>query len=165
MNDTPAQSGARNGRVLSIAKIFPTGPRAQLVLTFHGLRSLRQASRQPGFVEAVAPAPSGGAGFVVTLWESEDALRSYVHSGAHGGAAKKVRKLARAHVSCHVPWDGDTIPDWREWGAILARNPRIIDTRHGGNLTEEQKLAGLKRWHRFPPPFRARGRAQAKASA
>jgi hypothetical protein len=146
-----------DGHILSIAKIIPKSRLAQLVLAVNAQRSMKQAARMPGLLEAVAPAPSGGAAFVVSLWQNEAALRTYVHSGIHGKAAVGVRKLARAHVSCHVPWANDAIPDWSEWGAILASNPHIIDARHVGNLTREQKLAGPSRMGTFPPPLRAKG--------
>jgi heme-degrading monooxygenase HmoA len=153
------QVAGGSGRVLSIAKIMPRShPKAKLLLMFHTVRSIRQAARMPGFVEAVVGPTGDGAGFAVSLWEDEASLEGYVRSGAHGESATRIRDFARAHVSCHVPWNGDGIPPWTEWGAILARQPRIIDTRHVGDLTPDQKLAGPKRWGRFPPPMRARGR-------
>lgn len=147
----------RDERVLSITKLISRGPRAELPLFVGTLRSMRQAARMPGFVESVVGRAPGGVGFGVTLWENEASRQSYVHSGVHGKAAVTARKLARAHISCHVPWDRDELPHWSEWGAILATNPHIINTKFVGDLTDEEKLAGPKRWG-FPPPLRVRRR-------
>jgi heme-degrading monooxygenase HmoA len=150
-------SPTADGRVLSITKLISRGPRATLPLLIGTYRSMRQAARMPGFVESVVARASSGVGFGVTIWENEASRQSYVRSGVHGQAAVSARKLARAHVSCHVPWDRAELPHWSEWGRILATNPHIINTKFVGELTDEEKLAGPKHWG-FPPPWHARRR-------
>lgn len=143
--------------VLSIAKIISRrDPLSQIRVGYHSIRSIRQAARMPGLIEAIGSPSGGGVAFAVSLWEDEASLKAYVHSGAHGNAARAVMGVARAHVTGHVDWDGGTIPPWTEWGAILREaGPTIINTKHSGALTEEEKLAGPRKKARFP--LRARG--------
>ncbi|MBW3582146.1 MAG: hypothetical protein KY455_03510 [Euryarchaeota archaeon] len=143
--------------VLSVAKILSRrGPLAQLRIGIASIRSIRQAARMPGCIEAIGAPTGKGVAFAVSLWEDEASLRAYVHSGAHGKAAKAIKDLARSHVSAHVEWDGEKIPPWTEWGAVLQERPHIIDTRHVGDLSDDEKLAGPTRAARFP--LRARRR-------
>ncbi len=146
--------------VLSLAKIIARpGPVNNLRIMMHGMGSIRQASKMPGCIEAIAASGGKGNLFAVSLWDDADALKAYVHSGAHGAAAKKVKDLARCHVAGHLPWEQDRIPEWTQWGALLAEHGHARDTAHVGDLTQADKLAGPAKRDRFP--LRARRKVAA----
>lgn len=129
--------------VLSVAKIISRrGPIVQLRMGIASIRSIRQAARMPGCIEAIGAPMANGVAFAVSLWEDEASLKAYVRSGAHGKAVAATKDLARTHVSAHIPWEGDTLPPWTEWGDVLRHGPHIIDTKYVGDLTEEEKMAG-----------------------
>lgn len=151
MTRTEDRDAGGPGRILSIAKIIGRrGLLAQLRIGYYSIRSIRQAARMPGLIEAIGCPTGKGVAFAVSLWEDEASLKAYVHSGAHGNAAKATKDLARVHVTCHIPWPEATIPSWTEWGRILRMHPHIIDTRHVGDLTQEEKLADPQKMARFP---------------
>lgn len=51
----------------------------------------------------------------ISVWESEEALRAFVHSGAHGDLVKSTRAEVESFRSVHWALDGaDGRPTWRE---------------------------------------------------
>lgn len=133
--------------ILSVAKIIARpGPIRQAKLLRHTFRSLRQAGEMPGCLEAIAVPDGRGVYFAISRWESEKALQNYVRAAAHGEAAKASRDLTRCHVSHHQAWDLP-IPAWDAVAPIL-KKAFILDTKHVGDLTEEEKRAGPRRPYR-----------------
>lgn len=128
--------------ILSIAKIMnKPGLKAGFQSAVGARASVKQASTMPGCLEANAYATPKGWGFAVSVWEDEDALMAYVRSGAHNDYAKRISKIANAHVSGHTSWDGP-VPNWTEWGAFLEEHAKIIRLPGGEDLPEDECLSG-----------------------
>lgn len=134
--------------VLSVAKILPRkGPIMAAKMNLHAMRSIRQAGQAGGCIEAIAAATKQGA-FAISLWKDAASLKSYVHSGAHGRAAKAMADIARGHVSRHMDWDGP-LPDWSQWGELLDGG-RFTPTKHGQDVTVDEMHEGPRRKPRLP---------------
>ena len=55
--------------------------------------------------------------YTMTLWENEQDLKSFAHSGAHLEAMKNAAKIAREIRTLTI--DADTLPDWQRAKSLL----------------------------------------------
>lgn len=134
--------------VLSVAKILPRkGPLMAARMNLHAVKSIRQAGKADGCIQAIAAATKEGA-FAVSLWTDAASLKAYVHSGAHGAAAEAMKDIARGHISRHLAWDGP-LPEWFQWGELLDGG-RFTPTKHGKDVTVEEMHQGPAKKPKFP---------------
>lgn len=145
--------------VLSIAKIISRpGPHVRIPLMLASLRSIRQAKGMHGFRAGEAGPAGGGVFFAVSLWDKEEHVRAYAKSGAHGKAAARISKFAKAHVSGHLTWDEEVIPPIAEWGTLLRDHGNVIRLPAGQDVPEEELYTGpasrMKTRMRFRPKQR-----------
>ena len=116
-------------------------------MNLHAMKSIRQVRKADGCLEALAAATNQGA-FAISLWQDEASLQAYVHSGAHGKAARAMKDIARGHISRHLDWDGP-IPGWYQWGELL-EGGRFTATIHGKEATIEEIHQGPAKKPKFP---------------
>lgn len=62
--------------------------------------------------------------YTMTLWNSEDELKAFAHSGAHKEAMKLSSKMAKKIAT--YTYDTETLPNWQEGKALLAKHGKLI---------------------------------------
>ncbi|MCX7347302.1 MAG: hypothetical protein NTU78_16495 [Alphaproteobacteria bacterium] len=81
---------------------------------WHALRSMAQARAAPGLIRANARVING-VHHTLTLWESENAMRAYLTTGAHRAAMKAFHGIATGRTIGYLV---EIAPDWDEVHAI-----------------------------------------------
>lgn len=108
---------------------------------FHAIRSQRQLRRSPGF-QAGSLLPDAGRTFwTLSLWDSAEAMRGYMLSGAHRTAMPKLADWCDEASVGHWETPEARLPDWREAEARMRRNGRPSKVRHPSADHESLRFA------------------------
>jgi hypothetical protein len=92
-------------------------------LSLFGLNIVRQLKTQPGFLKM----RNGGFGYLhytLTAWESEEAMRAFVKTGAHLTAMKSSRALS-TEIRTYT-FVADSMPSWKEARRLLAAHGKVL---------------------------------------
>lgn len=95
---------------VSITGLKIRSPLAVPFFWWHAVRSKIQADRAPGLLFSAVNAIDG-IQHTVTAWESKEAMRVYIFSGAHKKAIKAFRKIATGKT---FGFEATKIPAWDE---------------------------------------------------
>lgn len=76
----------------------------------HALPSMAQAKAAPGNISASAR-KINGIQHTLTVWESEAAMKRYIHSGAHREAIRAFGKIGTGKT---FGFETDRVPEWSE---------------------------------------------------
>jgi len=77
---------------------------------WHAVRSLRQARTAPGNL-ATSVKTIDGVHHTLTVWESKEVMRRFLHSGAHQSAIRAFRSIATGKT---FGFETDRVPSWSE---------------------------------------------------
>ena len=80
-------------------------------LTWHGFKITMQTRKSSGFIK-MKNTGMGYWHYTMTAWESEEAMKNFMRSGAHGQAMKDSAKLATTIGS--YTYEGEDFPTWKE---------------------------------------------------
>ena len=89
---------------------------------WHATRSMMQAKAAPGNVSADAR-KIDGVHHTLTVWESKEAMRTFLVSGAHLQAMKSFKSLATGSV---IGFEADHAPSWQEAREIWRTKGRQV---------------------------------------
>lgn len=93
-------------------------------LSLSGLKISNQAKQEKGFV-SLKNTGFGYLHYTITLWESEEDLKRFAHSGAHKEAMKQGATLAEKIITYTFP--ADKLPDWKEAKMLLNKNGKALN--------------------------------------
>jgi len=77
---------------------------------YHAVRSMRQAMAAPGNISAGARTING-VHHTLTVWESKEAMRTYLVTGAHLQAMKTFKSIASGKV---LGFEAEHAPAWQD---------------------------------------------------
>jgi len=89
---------------------------------WHAIRSMMQAKAAPGNVSADARTIDG-VHHTLTVWESKEAMHTFLVSGAHLQAMKSFKSLAMGSV---IGFEADHAPGWQEAREIWRTKGRQV---------------------------------------
>ena len=89
---------------------------------WHAIRSMGQAKSAPGLISADARLISG-IHHTLTVWETEDAMRAYLSTGAHLAAMKAFHGIATGRT---VGFLTEAAPDWDDVHEIWAHRGKHV---------------------------------------
>lgn len=92
------------------------------VFWWHALRSMAQAKAAVGLVKADARRIDG-VNHTLTVWESEEAMRTFLVTGAHLAAMKAFHGIATGYA---IGFHAEVVPDWEEVHVIWLRNGKDV---------------------------------------
>ena len=95
---------------VSITGLKVKGWRQWPRFAWHAVRSLRQARQAPGNLGAEVRTVDG-VQHTLTLWQSREAMRRYLTSGAHLQAIRDFRKVGSGRT---CGYEAETRPTWAE---------------------------------------------------
>ena len=107
---------------VSITGLSLKSPLQAPAFWWHAVRAMGQARATPGLIRAEARR-IGGVHHTLTLWESREAMRAYLTTGAHLAAMKAFHRLA---TGATIGFDCDIPPDWGEVPEIYATRARSV---------------------------------------
>ena len=88
--------------------------RGNTLFFWHTLRSIRQAGRSAGFVRGQTYADANRTYWTITMWESIEAVRAYMKSGAHLKAMRAMPRMMRwcdEAQTGHFEHHGEDVPN------------------------------------------------------
>ena len=109
--------------------------------SWHAVRSLRQAKRAPGNLRAQARTING-IRHTLSVWQSEAAMRAFVHSGAHKRAIGAFGSIATGKT---FGFETDTVPDWDEVHDLWRARGREYQNGPGGLPPRDRRVRSGKR--------------------
>lgn len=110
---------------------------------FYAVRSARQAARAPGNRAARLLRDRDRVFWTATLWASENDVKQFMISGAHGRAMRKLLHWCDEAALVHWTQDHDALPSWQDAHTRLQNEGRRSKVNHPSPV----HLA-----HRFPEP-------------
>ena len=96
----------------------------------HASRSQRQAATSPGCLRVVTRKTRGWAFWTLSVWESEEQLRAYLHASPHREAMPKLFPWCDEAVTCHWSVESPAVPGWEEAVRELQRAGRLLRVKH-----------------------------------
>lgn len=114
------------------------------------LRSKAQAERSPGFLGGALVTDTGRVYWTVTVWDTEDAMRAYRHSGAHLAAMKKIGAWCdEAAVATWTQADAH-VPGAQELNDGLQAHARFTTLPKPSRAHDADKAMPLNEQRRLP---------------
>src|SRR5262245_11076936 len=95
---------------VSVTRLHVRSWRFVLPFLFYTMRSGSQARRSRGFRGGTLGNDAQRGNWTITLWESEDAMRSFRNSGAHRVAMQKLLNWCDEASYAHYTTEGTAIP-------------------------------------------------------
>jgi Domain of unknown function (DUF3291) len=92
-------------------------------LSLHGLKISNQAKKEKGFV-SIKNTGFGYLHYTLTLWENEEDLKRFAHSGAHREAMKESGALAQEIRTYTFP--AEALPDWKEAKKLVSEKGKVL---------------------------------------
>ncbi|MBG1233375.1 hypothetical protein [Aestuariivirga litoralis] len=89
---------------------------------WHALRSMAQAKSAPGLISADARTIDG-VHHTLTIWETREAMRAFLVTGAHIKAMKTFKSIASGSV---LGFETDQPPGWNEAHALWRAHGREV---------------------------------------
>lgn len=89
---------------------------------WHATRAMAEAQRHPGCRSASART-IGGVHHTLTVWDSREAMRSYLTAPHHLAAMRAFPNMATGKT---IGYAAETPPDWAEARAIWERDGRVV---------------------------------------
>jgi heme-degrading monooxygenase HmoA len=100
----------------------------------HAVQSLRQCKRAQGFLGGSLLPDRRLAFWTMTLWQDQDAMRSFMAGGAHREAMPKLLNWCDEASVVHWLQADATLPGWREADQKMREQGRPSKVRHPGAL-------------------------------
>lgn len=111
---------------VSITGLRLKQPGSLIRFWWHAIRSMKQAKQAPGNISAETRTIKG-VHHTLSVWESEDAMRRYLVSGAHLAAMRVFPAIAAGSTLGFV---ADQPPDWNSVHDIwLTRGIAVVSAR------------------------------------
>jgi len=92
-------------------------------LSLFGLKIMRQLRAQPGFLK-LRNTGFGYWHYTLTAWESAEAMKDFVRSGAHLIAMKSSRALS-TEIRTYT-FMADSMPSWKEARQLLFAHGKVL---------------------------------------
>jgi hypothetical protein len=89
---------------------------------WHAIRSMMQAKAAHGVISADAR-NINGVHHTLTVWESREAMRQFLITGAHMKAMKNFKSIAHGKV---LGFESATVPSWDEVHELWRTNGREV---------------------------------------
>jgi len=121
----------------------------------HAFRSVRQASKAPGFIGGAVLNDRDRAFWTMTAWDSQSSMRRFMRTGAHKTAMPHLLNWCDEASVAHWEQEDSTLPGW----ADAARRMRELG-RASKVLSPSPRHAGLA----FPDPKASAGSMIRRAS-
>ena len=100
------------------------------VFAVHAVRTRQQLVRSDGFVHG-ALLPDGPRTFwTITAWDSAEAMRTYMLSGAHRAAMPKLMHWCDEASLAHWEQEDSQLPSWTEADRRMRQTGRISKVLH-----------------------------------
>jgi hypothetical protein len=95
-------------------------------LSWLGLKISNQARNEKGFL-AIKSTGLGKLHYTLTLWQTEEDLKRFAHSGEHLKAVKQSASLASE--ICTYTYSSKQLPDWPSAKKLLNDNGKLLHFR------------------------------------
>lgn len=92
-------------------------------------RSMQQAKRSPGFVGLAILRDAKATFWTASIWENEQAMRSFMTAGAHGKAMPNLMRWCDEASVAHWEQEGRALPSWLECYERMKRSGRTSKVR------------------------------------
>jgi quinol monooxygenase YgiN len=109
----------------------------------HAVRSMMQAKKAAGCLQAAATRQRGLVFWTITLWNDEQAMRRFRNSGAHLAVMPKLARWCDEATYVHWTQDGRTAP------TLLEAHTRLVAD---GILSKVLHPSPNHATRAFPPP-------------
>jgi heme-degrading monooxygenase HmoA len=93
-------------------------------------RAAAQARRSAGFITGVLGGDAHGAGWTLTVWESEPAMRAYRNSGLHMRVMPKLLEWCDEASFAHWAVDDPALPSMEEAHRRMITDGRLSKVNH-----------------------------------
>ena len=93
-------------------------------------RSRRQASSAKGFQDGAVLADRRWTFWTMTVWDTQESMRQYILSGAHGAAMRKLMDWCDEASLVHWDQTDSTLPTWPEAERRMRASGRVSKVRH-----------------------------------
>ena len=107
---------------VSITGLTLKSRRHVLHFWWHAIASMTQARRAPGNLSATQRI-IGGVHHTVSVWDDEQAMRTFLRSGAHLKAMRAFRRIATGKT---VGFTAEAAPSWDDVHAIWVTRGREV---------------------------------------
>jgi hypothetical protein len=99
-------------------------------LAWYALRSTLQARRTAGFLAGALLQDRRLTFWTMTVWESGEAMRAFMTSGAHKGAMPKLLDWCDEAAVAHWEQEGAELVSWEEADRRMRATGRASKVRH-----------------------------------
>jgi quinol monooxygenase YgiN len=134
------QGGAKV-QFVSITRLRLRSLRFLPAFILHTRLSLRQARRAPGCRDVQVRKTRGLAFWTLSVWDSEDAMKTFRRSGAHARAMPKLAHWCDEAAVTHWAHDAALLPSWDDGVARLRSGGRLSKVR---NPSEAHKAGRIE---------------------
>lgn len=108
---------------LTITSLTLKGPFQFFSFAGYAMKTIQQM-RGAGVVE-FRKTGFGLTHYTMSLWNTEEDLRTFARTGAHGEAMRNSKKLAKEIRTLTI--DADTMPDWKTAKSLLREKGKVLD--------------------------------------
>ncbi len=115
---------------LSLTRLRLRSIRFLPAFAWHTLRSIRQIKTSPGFRGGSLLPDRKWTFWTLTAWDSKEAMRSYIVTGAHKAAMPKLQHWCDEASVAHWEQPTDDLPSWAVAEGQMREIGRISKVRH-----------------------------------
>lgn len=115
---------------VSLTRLRVRSLRFMPLFAIYAVRSRRQVSKAPGFLNGALLADRKWTFWTLTAWENEAAMRAYMTSGAHKQAMPRLMQWCDEASVAHWAQENEVLPSWKEADWRMREQGRISKVRH-----------------------------------
>ena len=115
---------------ISVTRLRIRSWRFMPLFAVHTLRSLSQVKRAEGFKEGRLLPDRDFTFWTMTAWESQDAMRQYMTTGAHKVAMPRLMRWCDEASVTHWVQEDDALPSWSDADARMRAEGRVSKVLH-----------------------------------
>ena len=122
--------------LVSVTRLHVRSWRYLLPFFVFTFRSYRQAKNAEGNLGGSLLHDHHNAFWTRTVWTSEEVMRSFMVSGPHGRAMRRLLEWCDEAALVHWSQEGDELPDWNEADRRLLQEGRRSKVNHPSRAHE-----------------------------
>ena len=129
---------------ISVTRLRIRSLRYLLPFAWRTLTTTRQAERAAGFLGGRLGVDAKRTFWTVTAWESEQAMRAYRNTEAHGRAMPKLLDWCDEASIAHWGQENAELPDWQEAHRRMTAEGRMSKVRNPSSAQAAKRIAEPK---------------------